>query len=185
MMRTLCILALGAGLAAAQTLTETAISATGGSAAGAAGKSVSDGIDKIFGLLKTQTAHAAEPSQPKSTSKPAAAPEQAGSSQSAAPAGHRRHPSRTPAGAVAAAPVPLSALVSAKTPRPDPVVLACINVGATRQELLAKVGVPSSRIMMGEDGHLVEVFRYSARDATLASFRLVDGTIVSLQMGGH
>ena len=98
MMRTLCILALGAGLAAAQTLTETAISATGGSAAGVAGKSVSDGIDKIFGLLKTQTAHAAEPSQPKSKSKPTAAPEQAGSSQSAAPAGHRRRPVAHPGG---------------------------------------------------------------------------------------
>jgi hypothetical protein len=55
----LCALAI-AGVACAQGLTEFGAAATGGAAGGAAGRSVSDGITKVFGKVNQHTAAAAD-----------------------------------------------------------------------------------------------------------------------------
>ena len=70
------VLALSlAGTAAAQSLTEFGAAAAAGATGGAAGKSVSDGIDKIFGKVNDQTKAAAktDPSQQKTAPAPASA----------------------------------------------------------------------------------------------------------------
>jgi hypothetical protein len=55
----LCVLAI-AGVACAQGLSEFGAAAAGGTTGGAAGKSVSDGITKVFGKVNQRTASAAD-----------------------------------------------------------------------------------------------------------------------------
>jgi hypothetical protein len=70
------ILALCAGAASAQTLTEFGGAAAGGAVGAASGKAVSNGIDAVFGKLNDQTVKAAgkEEGKPKAEVKPDAAP---------------------------------------------------------------------------------------------------------------
>jgi len=55
-----------------------------------------------------------------------------------------------------------------------------ISVGMTREELL-RLGSPASRITMDEDGHLIEVYDYSANGSRLGTVHLKDGTVSSTQ----
>ena len=185
MTRVLCVLILTAGLAAAQTLTEHAIGAAGGSAAGVAGKPVSNAADTIFGKLKTQTAEAAEIKPAKPSATPAPEATQAGFSRGAsrpARAARSSRASRREAGRVPDSFAEPSAVAPPASEPPRVEVLAAVTVGTSRQELLAKAGNPGSRISMGEDGHLVEIFRYSANGATIASVRLADGSVTGVQL---
>jgi hypothetical protein len=45
-----------------------------------------------------------------------------------------------------------------------------------------KLGPPSSRITMYDDGHLVEIFRYQARDTTFGVVRLSDGSVSRVEV---
>jgi hypothetical protein len=45
-----------------------------------------------------------------------------------------------------------------------------------------KFGAPASRITMIDDGHLVEIYRYQARDTTFGVVRLSDGSVSSVQV---
>ena len=70
-------------------------------------------------------------------------------------------------------------------PPPPPVATAAdlraIVVGTHREDVL-KLGVPAARITMYDDGHLIEIFRYMARDINLGVVRLSDGTVASVQV---
>jgi hypothetical protein len=55
-----------------------------------------------------------------------------------------------------------------------------INPGASREDVL-KLGVPSARITMYSDGHLVEVYNYTAHGDNLGSVRLSDGAVASVK----
>ena len=50
-----------------------------------------------------------------------------------------------------------------------------VAAGMPREELL-KFGAPASRITMFDDGHLLEVFSYATKDASLGRVRLTDGS---------
>ncbi len=77
----------------------------------------------------------------------------------------------------------------AVTPPPAPVpppvleivatreLLSAVAVGTPRQEVLARLGVPSSRITMFDDGEAVEILRFQTKSASLGSVRIVNGAV--------
>ena len=86
-----------------------------------------------------------------------------------------------PAAFAPVAPAP----VAAPPPAPPPPVTAedlnKVVVGWSRDEVL-KLGLPSSRITMFDDGHLQETFRYMTADATFGVVRLSDGAVSAIEM---
>jgi len=59
--------------------------------------------------------------------------------------------------------------------------LKTLASGTSKAEVL-KLGAPSSRITMIDDGHLVEIFRYQTRQTTIGVVRLSDGSVSSVQV---
>jgi hypothetical protein len=51
----------------------------------------------------------------------------------------------------------------------------------TRDDLL-KLGPPVSRIMMEDDGHVLETFSYADKDNSLGRVRLTDGVVSSVEI---
>lgn len=56
-----------------------------------------------------------------------------------------------------------------------------ITVGMTSDELLAVLGKPAFRVVLPEDGRLVEICEYTARGRQLGSIRVVDGKVAEVQ----
>lgn len=56
-----------------------------------------------------------------------------------------------------------------------------VTPGMTSEELQAALGKPSIRIVLPEDGRLVEICGYSAKGRELGSIRLVDGKVAEVQ----
>jgi outer membrane biosynthesis protein TonB len=193
-----------------QAMTEAAAAAAGGTAGGVAGKKVSEGISTIFGKVDHQTKQAAKAVAPESSKQVKAAPPAAvatvptntiqvgpgvPSRDSVPPpppikkVAKKQAQPPVPVPAPAAEPEPEPVAVSAApmeppAPKPPPrkVTAEDLNLlakGTSRDELL-KLGQFSSRIMMWEDGHLVELYRYSAGDVTLGSVRVSDGAVANV-----
>jgi hypothetical protein len=59
--------------------------------------------------------------------------------------------------------------------------LKTLASGTSEAEVL-KLGAPASRVTMFEEGHLVEIFRYQARDLAFGIVRLSDGSVTSVQV---
>ena len=186
----------GAILAAAawgQTLTEFGAAAAGGSVGGAGGKKVSDGINSIFNKVGGVTDKASAAGKP--ADKPPAAKQQPAlevspgvpkDDGSGVPA-----PPETNVAVRKAAPEPPSVVtveevapVAPAPPPPPPQMTAedlkQVAPGSSREDLL-KLGAPSARITMIEDGHLVEVYNYIAHGENLGRVRLTDGAVASVQ----
>jgi hypothetical protein len=181
-----------------QSMLEGAAAAAGGSVGGVAGKKVSDGLNRILGVVDKQTAKAAD--QGKSDQAKTKASKAASSPTSSDPSGplfevgpgsakpdgsnvpppppvHRasiRKPAPEPAVPVIAPPPP-------PPPVPAPVVtsdnLRQLSNGASREDVM-KMGTPSARITMADGGHLVETYRYH----NAGSVRLTDGAVSSVQV---
>ena len=62
-----------------------------------------------------------------------------------------------------------------------PESFAEITVGMDADELRAKLGRASSRIVMAEEGQMVEIRRYRAGGRELGSVRLVDGKVTEVR----
>jgi hypothetical protein len=80
-------------------------------------------------------------------------------------------------------PIALQPIV-ALPPPPPPVTpddLKTLASGTSRAEVL-KLGAPSSRITMFDEGHLVEIFRYQTHETTFGVVRLSDGSVSSVQV---
>ena len=56
-----------------------------------------------------------------------------------------------------------------------------ITNGMSREDVL-KLGAPASRITMDDDGHLLEVFSYSDKDASIGRVRLTDGAVSKVEI---
>jgi tetratricopeptide (TPR) repeat protein len=75
----------------------------------------------------------------------------------------------------------------AKPPLPAPVRevtvedLQKVTEGMSREQLL-KLGAPTGRITMDEDGHLIEIFQYSANGTGLGTVRVTDGAVSGVRM---
>jgi tetratricopeptide (TPR) repeat protein len=84
--------------------------------------------------------------------------------------------------------VAASASVDAKPPSlPMPPEVAAgdlqkVTAGMSREQLL-KFGSPAGRLTMDDDdGHLIEIYQYSANGASLGTVRLTDGTVFSVEI---
>jgi hypothetical protein len=187
-MRYLSFVILLSGTIYAQSMVEHAAAAAGGSVGGVAGKKVSDGLTKIFTKVDQTTAKAADgaksanapllevgPGVPKASTAESVPPPPPVKRASV----HKAHAAE-PVAPPVAAPVP----EPVAPPPPPPEVTAediqKITQGMQRADLL-KLGAPASRITMFEDGHVLEIYRYQAKDATLGVVRLIDGSVNTVQ----
>lgn len=189
-MRATILIALLASLVSAQSLTEHAAAAAGGSAGGVAGKKVSDGLTAVFEKVDKHTQKAAKGAakNPQTSNEPLF---------DVGPGVVKKRvevpPPPPPAHSVAAVHKPVSLPVSARVPvvAPAPQVeqppqvtadnLRSVTAGMQRSDVL-KLGVPSAKITMYDDGHLVEIYRYLAKDANVGTVRVTDGTVSSVQI---
>lgn len=197
MRRILFMMPLLVAVAGAQTMTEVGASAAGSAIGSAAGKKVSDGITAIFGKVDKATAKAAKtPAEDNSKAAPlldvgpgvprvSGGGSSVGASESVPPppppAGHRASIAKP----VAAEALPETAPPPPPPPPPPPQVTADdlkkVASGMTREDLL-KLGAPASRIMMEDDGHMLETFTYADRETSLGRVRLTDGVVSSVEI---
>jgi hypothetical protein len=180
----------------AQSLSEHAAAAAGATIGTAAGKPLSNAITKIFGQVDSAAQNAAKnPSKPltKTTSEPAASvplprmgaivnadpPVSGGQSGT----GSRRRAPRSES----ATNVPVVAQPFAIVPVEPPAKqataeeLALIKIGATEKELVEALGRPSSRITIPDEGHMLETLQYRANGKPLATIRLDNGQVVTIE----
>jgi hypothetical protein len=168
-----------------QTMTEAGAVMAGTAVGSAAGKKVSEGVTtslkKTGSVLESATKTGARQAK-ESPSTPLL---QVGAGVPKAEVNNVPPPPPPKRQTVAARPAPprpvtVPAVMSAVAPEPPPppadVDLAAIQTGMGRDALLA-LGIPSARITMYEDGHLLEIYQY--RNHTLASgtVRLRDGAV--------
>jgi hypothetical protein len=187
-------------IASAQTMTEVGASAAGSAIGSAAGKKVSDGITAIFGKVDKTTSKAAKPPEDNSKAAPLldvgpGVPRVSGGGVSGAsgggapesvppppPAAGRRASVAKPA---VAETLPEIAPPPPPPPPPPPQITAedlkKVANGMKREDLL-KLGAPVSRIMMEDDGHLLESFSYATNDVSLGRVRLTDGVVSSVEI---
>jgi hypothetical protein len=187
-MRKLVLLLIICGAASGQSMRESGAVIAGTTIGSAAGKKVSDGINSR--LKKTgkilDTAAKAEPKQTKSA--PAAPLLQVGAGVPKAevnnvppPPPRRAAVAKTPKIRTVDVPMVMSSVLPAAPPPPPANVdLAEIHNGMVRDSVLA-LGIPSARITMYEDQHLIEIYQY--RNATTASgtVRLRDGAVWAVE----
>ena len=167
-------------------MVETAAAAAGGSAGGVAGKKVSDGLTRIFNKIDQHTAKAAEdPGKKKAVPEPNAPVIQlsAGSLKSETvsvppPPPPAHHASVRPRPAPVRMPPP--AMLAPIPPPPPPDVTAeelrTVARGMRRDDVL-KLGVPSERITMFDEGHLTEIYRYASNESLVGAIHLTDGKV--------
>jgi hypothetical protein len=181
-----------AGAAAGQSLTEYGAAAAGGSVGGASGKKVSDGINSILNKVSGTTDKASATAKP--AAKPPAVKQQPALEVSAGvpkdDGSGVPPPPETHAVVRKAAPEPPPVVTVAEVapvappPPPPPQMTAedlkQLATGASREDVL-KLGAPSARLTMIEDGHLVEVYDYIAHGENLGRVRLTDGAVASVQ----
>jgi hypothetical protein len=178
-----------AGTAWGQAMTEFGAAAAGGTVGGAGGKKVSDGISAIFGKVNNQAEKAAAPEKAaaeKTAKQPALEVSPGVDTGDVPPPPPGARPvARKSAPAAPPPPVKQAEVVPVPPPPPPPPQMTAedlkqINPGASREDVL-KLGVPSARITMYSDGHLVEVYNYTAHGDNLGSVRLSDGAVASVK----
>jgi len=188
-----------AGLAWSQAMMEVGAAVAGGSIGGVAGKKVSDGITTVMQKVDKAADKAAKTGKAPeaAVAKVKADKPSGGTMLQVGPGGvikdHSLVPPPPPAKRAAAVvpppPPPPQTLAVIRQPMPmlppPPQVtsedLKTIASGTARGDVL-KLGAPASRITMFDDGHLVEIYRYQTRDATLGVVRLSDGSVSSVQV---
>ena len=173
-----------------QSLLEHAGAAAGGSVGGVAGKKVSDGMTAIFGKVDQTAKKAAKGA----TAKSAASNEPAFEVGPGVPKQRASVPPPPPpvrkAAVTKTAPMPMPTqriVLPLEKAEVEPALtvslseLRGVTSGMSRSEVL-KLGTPSARITMYDDGHLVEIYRYLDREANLGTLRLTDGAVSSVQV---
>ena len=199
-----------AGFAWSQALTDAAAVVAGGSVGAGAGKKVGEGISNVLNKVDSTTAKAAktekvakvEQAVRKASQKASAGNGANGSSGTGGavlkvgPGGVVKDHSLVPPPpakkvvAVVPPPPPLTpqapavltpVLVLPPPPHATPEDLRAVAGGTPRADVL-KLGPPSSRITMFDDGHLVEIYRYQSRETTFGVVRLSDGSVSSVQV---
>ena len=185
-----------AGIACGQAMTEVGAAVAGGAVGGVAGKQVGLGLAGVFDKFSGQTAKAASSGDAtkQSVSRPAGGdatpvlqvgPGVPKANHSLVPPPPPVRRAATAAPAPPPPPTPQPVIVAAVVPPPPPPPQATpddlrgIEKGTPRADVL-KLGAPASRVMMYEDGHLLEIYRYMAGDLSFGVVRLSDGTVSSV-----
>jgi len=178
-----------------QTMTEFGAVAAGSAVGGASGKSVSNGINAIFGKVDQQTAKAAKTTKKEQEPQTEALKVAPGAPK--ADPGDVPLPPAPPAKRAAPAAVPVAQFVAPKEATrfssfadvapvlpPPPVMspedLRTVSLGTTRADVL-RLGPPSSKITMFEDGHVVEQYSYHQNGQKFGGLKLTDGVVSSVQ----
>jgi len=176
-----------------QSLVENAAAAAGGSVGGVAGKKVGEGLSNIFEKIDRSAAKAAKTgdTKPSPSSTPLmevgpGVPKRAESvPPPPKPVIHHAAVRKVAHVAPALPPAPVVIEPPPLPPPPPPEVtrndLKKVKDGMDRDDLL-KLGLPSERITMFDEGHLVEIYRYLAKDMTIGVVHLTDGAVSSIQM---
>jgi hypothetical protein len=191
-----------------QSLTEHAAAAAGGTIGTAAGKPLGKALGNIFGNVDKSTTKAAtsksatpatkpSPVAPTETVTPTAtvviAPSGVGGGDIAAGGGgggsshrsarRRAAPARSEGEAAAPISAPIAPLaVEPVIKEPTAQDVASVRVGATAVEMRAALGAPESKVSIpDDDGHLREICQYWAKGEPLATIRLDNGRVVSVQ----
>ncbi|MCC6389499.1 MAG: hypothetical protein IT167_02765 [Bryobacterales bacterium] len=193
-----------ASLVSAQTIVESATAAAGGSAAGVAGKRVSEGLDSVFGKVAGVTGSATTQGRKSGRVAPAVPPIPnvrlnareganlaAGAnvkqpSEIAQPAGRQAAPqssavSAEPAVRPSAPPAEMAAPPASPT-GPTLQDLQSLSAGASRQQVFDKLGQPASRISMSNDDGFVEVMKFRNQDGSIGSVRVVNGKVTAVNV---
>lgn len=188
--RILFIVPFVMAVAGAQTMTEVGASAAGSAIGSAAGKKVSDGITAIFGKVdRTAGKAASQADKPADDSKAAPlievgpATTKAGESVPPPPPASGHRASVKPA-AAAETMAPIAPPPPPPPPPPPQMTieeLRKVTNGMRRDDLL-KLGEPVSRIMMDDDGHLVESFSYANKENSIGRVKLTDGVVSSVEI---
>jgi len=201
---------LAAGVALqGQSLVENSMAAAGGSAAGVAGKTVSEGFDKLMGKAsgvldaasgatkekKSGRSLPQEPAMPKTTVN--APGKAAARTRVAAPAvrgGVNRNGGRGGAQNIAATRrpreidssdvllQPVMAMAAApETRQATAGDLQALSPGASRDQVTERLGKPAAKITTAEDGKLVEVLTFRNNEGRVGTVRLVDGAVADIR----
>ena len=192
-MRNLALIVLLSSAAFSQNLTEFGAVTAGSAIGGASGKSVSNGISAIFGKVDQQTANAAV-AKPTKKEVPEAPPFRVveGPSEETGgvplPPGSHKRAVAAPVAAQYALPQEitrirsLSDVAPALPPPPEmsPEEFRTIANGMHRADVL-RLGTPTSRITMFDDGHLVEIYSYRQNGQKFGALHLSDGAVSSIE----
>ncbi|MDX1983902.1 MAG: hypothetical protein SFV51_26745 [Bryobacteraceae bacterium] len=199
-MKTLLLFTVVPVFCFAQSIGQLGMSAAGGSAAGAAGKKVSDGFDAVMkkgsnildGAAKTgkpkRQKQRVAPLVPPEPSFPGATAAADPSSIASAPAHAPRtsapvyRPRRETGGQIDLA-ASMASLMIPQPARPAPAEqLRSIEVGSSRDALIGQVGKPAGRITMYDERGLVEVYSFREGRSHVGSVRLVNGTVTEVKL---
>jgi hypothetical protein len=172
-----------------QSMVESAAAAAGGSVGGVAGKKVSDGLTRIFNKIDKSAAKAAETPAP---AKKAVTPEPVAPLIQVSPGVPKEERISVPPpppvrhAAVARpkpAPVRAPTYLAPIPPPPPPDVTAeelkTVTAGMRRDDVL-KLGMPSARITMFDEGHLIEIYDYASNESMVGAVHLKDGMVASV-----
>ncbi len=85
-----------------------------------------------------------------------------------------------PSASVASA-VPASRSKPAQEKEPTAEQFEKVTVGMTSEELQAAIGKPAFRIVVPENGRLVDICEYSAKGISLGTVRMVDGKVTEIR----
>jgi hypothetical protein len=179
----------------AQTFAEHSASAAGGSAAGVAGKTVSDSIDRVMGrgvsgsLEKATRPGSTTVTRPVTKAEketdPAAATETSSTAGAAVPRTQGHHPRVIPTPVVRRRTTESrrthAAQYALPPPAPTVAALKSIKPGVSRKDVVSKLGPPTDRIQMAdESGHLAEVMHYVTPASDLGTVRMSDGVVTEV-----
>jgi hypothetical protein len=183
----------------AQSLAEHAAAASGATIGTAAGKPLSNAITKIFGQTDASAKKAASaPVTMKSPDKPEReytapvqlAPQSGGGelpSLGGGPAPTRHGGFSASRSSREYAAVTPTAQIPAYIPepvRPEPTAeeFATIQVGASEQDVITKLGQAESKVTIpDDDGHLLEICQYWSKGKQLGTVRLDNGLVVNVE----
>ncbi|MEQ1887143.1 MAG: hypothetical protein ABL967_18925 [Bryobacteraceae bacterium] len=185
---------LFAGHTFGQAMTEFGAAAAGGSIGAAGGKSLSNGLNNIFGRMGQTMEKAAGTGDPAMTVAPGKlketggvpAPPSAVGSVPVSNAPVRRAPD--PSALAVQIPFQTGVLSDALPSQPPPAPPAMTrddlrNVanGMNRSDVL-KLGAPSSKMTTFENGHLVESYSYRENGSRFGGVKLTDGVVSDVQV---
>lgn len=183
----------------AQAILEYGAAAAGGTTAGVAGKKVSDSLDKVMNkvsdLAKSGASDDQKPRKMAPTIPPAPevrikdlnlATEKAGKSKvTATPVRRQANLQATPAAKqpdLPAVPQPGAEPATPATPPPSATVEDLKSLdGASREDVLSKMGKPASRITMTDDRGLVETYSFKNSNGNLGSVRIINGKVAEVR----
>ncbi len=183
-----------------QVLVEIAAGALIGTAAGIGGKKISEEFDRAFakmsntlekalreqktvapaprkkgGLVAGPRVLAAAAPRGLAAAAPAGSPRRAGAAQKV------NAPAPVAAELIPGSPLVLPSAVPTVPFAVTAEAFAQVKQGDTNRELIARLGSPTTKISMPEEGRVVEIYKYSSQGVELGSIRVVDGTVAEVK----